>query len=302
MRRRRPARIIGIGSSGGLGDMTIFSLNYHKHIHTGEGGVVTTNDDYYAERLQLIRNHGEAVVGDKGVKNLANTFGFNLRPTEITAAIGTAQLAKLPRLLDRRIENADFLNARLGELPGIRPPVVQPGCKHVYYVQSFLYDEKVVGVPRDRFVDAVAAELPLPEDRQWALIFSGYVDPLYLLPMYQQKVAYGTHGHPIHHRGESRGIWSRALSADGGDQRPIDRHGIHAPALHARRHGRCRRGLYQSLRKPAGDSADRLMTPPSIERVAWPHMMRAARVRFSRSPMNCGGGASTRRRSWPDQP
>jgi perosamine synthetase len=182
---------------GGLGDMTIFSLNYHKHIHTGEGGVVTTNSDYFAERLQLIRNHGEAVVGEKGTQNLVNTFGFNLRPTEISAAIGTAQLAKLPRLLDRRIENADYLNEHLGKLPGIRPPVVKEGCKHVYYVQAFMYDEKVAGVPRDRFVDAVAAELPLPEDRQWPLVFSGYVDPLYMLPMYQQKIACGANGHPF---------------------------------------------------------------------------------------------------------
>ncbi len=182
---------------GGLGDMTIFSLNYHKHIHTGEGGVVTTNDDEFAERLQLIRNHGEAVVGDKGVKNLTNTFGFNLRPTEISAAIGTAQLAKLPRLLERRIENANFLNERLGQLPGIRPPIVKEGCTHVYYVQSFVYDAEVIGVPRDRFVDAVAAELPLPEDRHWPLVFSGYVEPLYLLPMYQQRIACGSHGHPF---------------------------------------------------------------------------------------------------------
>ena len=182
---------------GGLGDMTIFSLNYHKHIHTGEGGVVTTNDDYFAERLQLIRNHGEAVVGDKGTKNLVNTFGFNLRPTEISAAIGTAQLAKLPRLLERRIGNADYLNEHLGKLPGIRPTIVKEGCKHVYYVQPFMFDEKVVGVSRDRFVDAVAAELPLPEDRQWPLIFSGYVDPLYLLPMYRQKIACGPNGHPF---------------------------------------------------------------------------------------------------------
>ncbi len=182
---------------GGLGDMTIFSLNYHKHIHTGEGGVVTTNDDYYAERLQLIRNHGEAVVREKGTKNLVNTFGFNLRPTEISAAIGTAQLAKLPRLLERRIENANYLNEKLGQLPGIRPPVVKEGCKHVYYVQSFLYDAAVVGVSRDRFVDAVAAELPLPEDRTWPLIFSGFSDPLYMLPMYQEKIACGPNGFPF---------------------------------------------------------------------------------------------------------
>src|SRR5207244_1346081 len=103
---------------GGLGDMTVFSLNYHKHIHTGEGGVVTTNNPELAERLQLIRNHGEAVVAGKAVSNIANTFGFNFRPTEIMAAIGLAQLRKLPRLLDHRIRNADFLNEKIGQLPG----------------------------------------------------------------------------------------------------------------------------------------------------------------------------------------
>jgi dTDP-4-amino-4,6-dideoxygalactose transaminase len=182
---------------GGLGDMTVFSLNYHKHIHTGEGGVVTTNSDEFAERLQLIRNHGEAVVGPKGVKNLVNTFGYNFRFTEIAAAIGTAQLAKLPALLERRLENAAFLNERVGALPGLRAPIVKPDCKHVYYVQGFLFDEAVVGVSRDRFVAAVAAELPLPEDRQWPLISAGYGTPLYLLPMYQQRVANGPNGHPF---------------------------------------------------------------------------------------------------------
>jgi dTDP-4-amino-4,6-dideoxygalactose transaminase len=182
---------------GGLGDMTVFSLNYHKHIHTGEGGVVTTNNPDLAERLQLIRNHGEAVVSAKGVTNLVNTFGFNLRPTEIMAAIGLAQLRKLPDLLERRIRNANYLNERLGQIPGIQPQAVGEGCKHVYYVQGFQFDEKVVGVPRDRFVDAVSAELPLAADREWPLIFSGYVKPIYLLPMYEQKVAFGAKGWPF---------------------------------------------------------------------------------------------------------
>jgi len=181
---------------GGLGDMTIFSLNYHKHIHTGEGGIVTTNNDDFAERLQLIRNHGEAVVADKGVKNLVNTFGFNLRMTEITAAIGIEQLKKLPVLLEQRIANANHLNNTIGKLPGLRAPVVKPGCTHAYYVQPFLYDASVVGIPRDRFVEAVDKELPLAADREWSLVYAGYLNPLYLLPMYQQQVAFGK-GYPF---------------------------------------------------------------------------------------------------------
>src|SRR5262249_61965166 len=95
---------------GTLSDMTVFSLNYHKHIHTGEGGIVTTGSDRYAERLQLIRNHGEAVVAGRGITDLVNAFGFNLRLTEIPAAIGIAQLSKLSHLLERRAAKHDILS------------------------------------------------------------------------------------------------------------------------------------------------------------------------------------------------
>jgi len=54
-----------------LADIGGFSLNYHKHIHTGEGGMMVTDDDF-SERMRLIRNHAETVVGDKGVNNLSN--------------------------------------------------------------------------------------------------------------------------------------------------------------------------------------------------------------------------------------
>ncbi len=182
---------------GTLAHMTIFSLNYHKHIHCGEGGVVMTDDDDLALRLQLIRNHGEAVVPHVEVSHLRNTFGWNLRLTEIAAAIGTEQLKKLDTLLDQRIENAEYLNEELAKIPGITPTCVKYDSKHSYYVQAFLYDESVTGVPRDAFVDAVSAELPLPEDREWPLISSGYVTPIYQLPMYQQKVAYGKNHYPF---------------------------------------------------------------------------------------------------------
>jgi perosamine synthetase len=62
---------------GTIGDMGVFSFNYHKHIHTGEGGIVTTNSEYFAERLQLIRNHGENIVGPKGTQDLTKTYVFN---------------------------------------------------------------------------------------------------------------------------------------------------------------------------------------------------------------------------------
>jgi len=184
---------------GTIGDIGVFSLNRHKHIQTGEGGIVSTNDGRLAERVQLIRNHAEAVVGDKGVEDLTNMIGFNYRMTELEAAVALQQLKKLPALLDERIKNAEFIGARLGELKGITPPVVYDGAKHTYYMHSFKFDADVIGVHRNTFIAAVKAELPpfeLQED-EGALVYTGYVKPLYLLPMFQQKIAFGRSHYPF---------------------------------------------------------------------------------------------------------
>jgi len=173
---------------GTLAHMGVFSLNYHKTIHTGEGGVVVTDDPGFADRLALIRNHGEVVVKDKGVDDIVNLIGFNYRMTEIEAAIGIEQLKKLPSLHAPRVKCADFLTAHLKDMPGLKTPVVKPGVVHGYYRYALRFDEGVVGVPRDRFVDALNAEgIPMVK---------GYTEPLYLEPMYQKRIAFGRDGFP----------------------------------------------------------------------------------------------------------
>lgn len=165
--------------AGCLGDLGVFSLNFHKTIHCGEGGMVVTNDDRLAERVRLIRNHAEAVVKDAGVTDLKNLIGFNYRLSELHAAIAREQLRKLDRLVAGRVEGAEFLRERWAAIPGLAPAWVQPGCTHTYYVLAVQYDASVLGVPRRRFAEAVAAEgVPLTE---------GYVEPLYLQPIYQQR-------------------------------------------------------------------------------------------------------------------
>lgn len=185
--------------AGTLGDMGVYSLNYHKHIHTGEGGVIVTNDDNLAERLQLIHNHAEAVVEKKGVTNLINMVGFNFRLTEIQAAIGRIQLKKLKILLADRIDNCNYLSEKLSQISGIQSAKVRENCEHSYYVQPFLFNEKIVGVTRDRFIEAVKAELPATELREGEgpQIGCGYVKPLYLLPLFQKKIAFGSKGYPF---------------------------------------------------------------------------------------------------------
>ena len=96
--------------AGTIADIGGFSLNFHKHIHTGEGGILVTNDDNLAKRLQLIRNHGETIVDDMGVDDISNIIGYNFRLGEIEAAIGIEQLKKIDKLVERRVEIANKLH------------------------------------------------------------------------------------------------------------------------------------------------------------------------------------------------
>lgn len=173
--------------AGTLAHVGGYSLNYHKHIHTGEGGVLVTDDDEIAERLQLIRNHAEAVVGGKGVTNLANMIGYNFRLGEIECAIGIEQLKKLGGLAASRERLANRLTAGLRSLPGLRPPVVSPDCTHVYYAYPILLNTAVLGVSSQQLHEALLAE-GVPVGKQY--------QNLHLLPMYQQKIAYGSRGFP----------------------------------------------------------------------------------------------------------
>jgi dTDP-4-amino-4,6-dideoxygalactose transaminase len=184
-----PGAKMGERYAGTLAHMGVFSLNYHKHIHSGEGAVVVTNNAKFAERLQLIRNHAEVVLQKKsGALDLVNMLGFNYRMTEIEAAIASEQLKKLENLVEARIARADQLTNLIADLPGVRPPVVKPGVKHVYYLYVTRYDADEVGVSRADFARAVAAEgIPIVE---------GYVEPIYLQPLYRERKLYGGTGSP----------------------------------------------------------------------------------------------------------
>ena len=177
---------------GVIGDIGVFSLNYHKHIHTGEGGVIVTNDANLAERVQLIRNHAENVVEAKNVTDLTNMIGYNYRMTEVEAAIGIEQLKKLPSLLEQRIKNAAFLHEALGSIQGLTlTPWIEEPSVNTFYVQAVKYDQSVFEVHRNDFVNAIKSELPSAILRETApLIGAGYVKPLYLQPVYQQRAAF----------------------------------------------------------------------------------------------------------------
>jgi len=163
-----------------------FSLNYHKHIHTGEGAIMVTNDDEIAERMQLIRNHAESVVGDKGVVNLSNMIGHNYRLGEIECAIGIEQLKKLPGIVKKRQSLAKKLTDGLSQLRGLKTPVVKANCTHAYYVYPLILEAKL-GVHKDKVHQALVSE---------GVEIGKSYQALHLLPMYQKKIAYGSKGFP----------------------------------------------------------------------------------------------------------
>ena len=109
---------------GGFGT-GCFSFYATKNITTGEGGMVTTNDPEIAERVRLLRNHGQKE------RYYHSSLGYNLRMTEIQGALGRVQIEKLEQFTRQRIANAAFLTERLDS--AVKTPITRPGYRHVYH-------------------------------------------------------------------------------------------------------------------------------------------------------------------------
>ena len=163
-----------------------------------EVGIPVANSSVYAERLQLIRNHGEAVVENKGISKIDNIVGFNFRLGEIEAAIGIQQLMKLDRLVRSRQEAASTITRRLSGLPGINVVRVLDECTHSYYIYPICVDVEELGVSRKRIIEALEAE-------GLEGLTEGYAN-IHMLPMYQQKKAFGANGFPWTYEKSRKGI------------------------------------------------------------------------------------------------
>lgn len=174
--------------AGTLADIGGYSLNYHKHIHTGEGGILVTDNDEYAKRLRLIRNHAEAVVGGMKEEYISNLIGYNFRLGEIEAAIGSEQLKKLNGFISKKQQTSKLLTELLKNLKGLKTASIPDGRTHVYYTFPIILDVEMLGVSRDKIVAALKAE-GIPG------LVEGYAN-IHLLPMYQKKIAYGKQGFP----------------------------------------------------------------------------------------------------------
>ena len=112
--------------TGGFGQFGCFSFYATKNMTTGEGGMVTTSDKAYNERLRLLINHGQSE------KYLHTRLGYNYRMTDVAAAIGLVQLKKLEKFNMRRRKNAEYYDSHIS-VKGLVTPAVAPGMHHVYH-------------------------------------------------------------------------------------------------------------------------------------------------------------------------
>lgn len=183
-----PASLADGQYTGTSADIGGFSLNYHKHIHTGEGGILVTNSDKYYERLTLIRNHAEAAVSNIKMKDISNMVGYNFRLGEIEAAIGISQLSKLQKIVNRRNEIGNLLIDGLRDLRGLSTPYIEKGNTHVFYILPLILDTDKLGVSRNNIKLALEAE-------GIEGLIEGYAN-IHMLPIFQEKIAYGNKGFP----------------------------------------------------------------------------------------------------------
>jgi perosamine synthetase len=157
---------------GSISDLTCFSFYAGKNMTTGEGGMVTTNDDDYSEKLRMVRTHGEQRP------YWPTSVGNNYRMSELLAAIGLVQLRKLPSFLEKRRKNAKFLNEKLGVLGKVITPKEVEGRKHAWYVYTLRLRGANAG-KRNKAVEKLRSK------NIGATVY--YESPLHMLPLYRES-------------------------------------------------------------------------------------------------------------------
>lgn len=188
---------IGEVKVGSLGDAAAFSFYATKNMTTGEGGIITTNIEQIAERIRLLRNHGQER------KYYHVTLGGNYRLTSIQAAIGLVQLSKLNELNDIREANAKYLTSKLSRVHDILTPKVKPGYKHVWH-QYVIWVKDSFPLTRDELKEKLweygietAVHYPLPIHLQPLYRSLGYPSNLCPNSMEASKHVLSLPVHPL---------------------------------------------------------------------------------------------------------
>jgi len=166
---------------GTFGNAGMFSFTPTKNITTGEGGIITTNDEKLSERLRLLKNHGSSSPYHHII------LGYNYRMTEMQAAIGIEQLKKLTMIIDVKQKNQEYLTKKLSSIHGLTPPFVPADRKHVYMLYTIKIDEKESGISRDAFMQKLEEK---------GIMTKIYFPPVHMQPYYKE-IGYSNEKLPV---------------------------------------------------------------------------------------------------------
>ncbi len=174
--------------SGVQADIGGYSFNVHKHLNTGEGGMIITNNRILANRCRKLRNHGENLIINKDKKKLMkNMIGYNFRMTEIDAAIGLAQLKKLKSTINKKKKIAKKISNGLKNLKGLKIPLIKKNCTSTFYNYALIIDDKIIVSNKKKIIK---------ELRLNGIPVNGTYMNLHLLPIFTKKVAYNLKNFP----------------------------------------------------------------------------------------------------------
>jgi perosamine synthetase len=178
---------------GSVSHMTVFSFHPVKHITTGEGGMVTTDDAKLARQLRMFRNHG---IDSDARERQANghwsyemiALGYNYRLTDIGCALGISQLRKLEPNLDRRRDMARRYTAAFREIPGVILPTVRPGVNPAWHLYPVRLDRSKLRVDRSEIFAALRGE---------GLGVNVHYIPVHLHQYYRERLGHRAGDYPI---------------------------------------------------------------------------------------------------------
>ena len=172
---------------GSLADLSTFSFHPVKHITTGEGGMITTDDPDLARRMRVFRNHG--ITSDHRQREQQGSWfyemvdlGYNYRLTDLQCALGMSQLRKLPGWVARRQDIARRYNAAFAEIPAVEPLGVREDVSHAYHLYVIRLDLTQLRATRAEVFAALRAE---------GIGVNVHYIPVYLHPFYQKQFGTG---------------------------------------------------------------------------------------------------------------
>ncbi|MGA3406547.1 MAG: DegT/DnrJ/EryC1/StrS family aminotransferase [Candidatus Bathyarchaeia archaeon] len=174
--------------AGTNGDVGTFSTVDGKIMSTGEGGFCLTNNDELAQKMGSIHNFYRA----HATSNIYEFYGigYNYRLTEFQAAIGIEQLKKLDRMVKARRRSASYLTTKLRKVEGVTPPSEASWAKHAFYYYALRIDTKRLGVTKQHFQKALAAEgIPSSPGKDTTLINRSL--------LFTKKLGYGGSDYPF---------------------------------------------------------------------------------------------------------